>query len=57
MKSMTFSESECYELFLAVDDRVRALVEPPKELQKLRERLLPIYIRSHTDERPELARR
>lgn len=54
---MTFDENECYELFLAVDDRVRQLAKPPAELKTLRGRLLPVYIRRHTEERPELARK
>jgi hypothetical protein len=54
---MTFDENECYELFLAVDDRARELEKPPAALMALRERLMPVYIRRHTEERPELARR
>jgi len=38
-----FDRAECYALFLAVDDRVRQLKEPPPELLELRERLLPFY--------------
>lgn len=29
---MTFDENECYELFLAVDDRARELEKPPAAL-------------------------
>lgn len=40
-----FDDAECYQLFLAVDDRVRQL--QPSELLALRERLLPFYKARH----------
>ena len=44
---MRFSEQECYELFLAVDDRVRQLLNPSQDLLALRDRLLPVYVARH----------
>jgi hypothetical protein len=44
---MTFNDRECYELFLAVDDRARQLEKPSNDLLYLRERLRPIYIERH----------
>lgn len=49
---MTFTEEECYELFLAVDDRARELVDKPPALLALRERLLPIYSKRHERSTP-----
>lgn len=46
--AMTFTEDECYELFLAVDSRVRSsgpMIKP--EIVALREKLLPIYRKRH----------
>jgi hypothetical protein len=40
---MQFTEDECYELFLAVDNLVRQLAKASPELLALRKRLLPIY--------------
>lgn len=44
---MQFSDDECYELFLAVDDRCRQLGVPPPSLIELREKLLPVYRKRH----------
>jgi len=40
---MTFNDEECYELFIAVDDRARLFRGARRELNALRERLLPFY--------------
>jgi hypothetical protein len=46
---MNFNEDECYELFLAVDDRARDLPKVPPELLSLRQRLMSIYTKRHGD--------
>jgi hypothetical protein len=41
--SETFTAEECYQLFIAIDDRARAFGGKLDEVNALRERLLPFY--------------
>lgn len=40
---MTFTDEECYQLFIAMDDRARDFDGLNPEVNALREKLLPFY--------------
>ena len=40
---MMFDDNECYQLFIAMDNRARALNGANSEVNSLREKLLPFY--------------
>lgn len=47
----TFSDEECYQLFIAMDDRARAFQGALPEVNAIREKLVPFY-RAWHDEHP-----
>jgi hypothetical protein len=44
---MTFSEEECYLLFIAMDNWARERGGDDQEINKLRDQLLPAYVAWH----------
>lgn len=40
---MTFDDEECYQLFIAMDNRARSFGGENAEVNALREKLLPVY--------------
>ncbi len=44
---ITFSDAECYEMFIAMDSRARAFHGKNEEVNAIRDRLLPFYREWH----------